>query len=311
MLIEEIGEECTEGGQEERSISTVFSGRDALFNAKRAAVGVGARILFYPTLVYNCVRNVTEPQFHWWDQVDECLLLGAVPFPSHVPLLKKLGVCGVITLTEPYETLVPTSLYDAHRIEHLLIPTRDYLFAPSFGDICLAVDFIHKNSKKGEMTYVHCKAGRGRSTTIVLCYLVQYKQMTPTAAYQYVKMRRPRVLLASAQKEAVEEFYQLRVQKTETSTHSTDLSVKSSWVVIPRNHISFDGSPFEIVSHSDLVGYNGYSNAGNEGPWTEPSSVYTVQIARRAVLSRLSYFWFRSRVHGCRSGMAHPRLLEL
>ncbi|KAG6484658.1 hypothetical protein ZIOFF_053179 [Zingiber officinale] len=222
MLIEEIGEECTEGGQEERSISTVFSGRDALFNAKRAAVGVGARILFYPTLVYNCVRNVTEPQFHWWDQVDECLLLGAVPFPSHVPLLKKLGVCGVITLTEPYETLVPTSLYDA-----------------------------------------------------------------------------------------VEEFYQLRVQKTETSTHSTDLSVKSSWVVIPRNHISFDGSPFEIVSHSDLVGYNGYSNAGNEGPWTEPSSVYTVQIARRAVLSRLSYFWFRSRVHGCRSGMAHPRLLEL
>lgn len=39
------------------------------------------------------------------------ILLGAVPFPSDVPCLKKLGVNGVVTLNEPYETLVPTALY--------------------------------------------------------------------------------------------------------------------------------------------------------------------------------------------------------
>ena len=39
------------------------------------------------------------------------ILLGAVPFPIDVPRLKEHGVCGVITLNEPYETLVPTSLY--------------------------------------------------------------------------------------------------------------------------------------------------------------------------------------------------------
>ena len=39
------------------------------------------------------------------------LLLGAVPFPKDVPRLKQLGVGGVITLNEPYETLVPSSLY--------------------------------------------------------------------------------------------------------------------------------------------------------------------------------------------------------
>ncbi|RZR73207.1 hypothetical protein BHM03_00021481 [Ensete ventricosum] len=149
--------------------------------------------------MYNIVRNKIEPDFHWWDRVDEFLLLGAVPFPTHIPCLKQLGVCGVITLNEPYETLVPTSLYLSHEIEHLRIPTRDYLFAPSFGDICRAVDFIHRNSTCGKTTYVHCKAGRGRSTTIVLCYLMQHKQMTPTAAYEYVKLIRPRVLLASAQ----------------------------------------------------------------------------------------------------------------
>lgn len=39
------------------------------------------------------------------------LLLGAVPFPKDVPRLKQLGVGGVITLNEAYETLVPSSLY--------------------------------------------------------------------------------------------------------------------------------------------------------------------------------------------------------
>lgn len=46
--------------------------------------------------------------------VFQFLLLGAVPFPKDVPRLKQLGVGGVITLNEPYETLVPTSLYHVH-----------------------------------------------------------------------------------------------------------------------------------------------------------------------------------------------------
>lgn len=40
------------------------------------------------------------------------LLMGAVPFHKDVPRLKQLGVGGVITLNEPYETLVPSSLYN-------------------------------------------------------------------------------------------------------------------------------------------------------------------------------------------------------
>lgn len=121
-------------------------------DAKRALVGAGARILFYPTLLYNVFRNKIQAEFRWWDEVDQVyftfififsglffyffkkfcdllynpvvnffffsfhlvtqfLLLGAVPFPKDVPRLKQLGVGGVITLNEPYETLVPSSLY--------------------------------------------------------------------------------------------------------------------------------------------------------------------------------------------------------
>ena len=34
-------------------------------------------------------------------------------------------------------------------------------------------DLVEGNASLGKTTYVHCKAGRGRSTTIVLCYLVR------------------------------------------------------------------------------------------------------------------------------------------
>ncbi|XP_076955435.1 phosphatidylglycerophosphate phosphatase PTPMT2-like [Bidens hawaiensis] len=208
-------------------------------DAKRALVGAGARILFYPTLLYNVFRNKIQSEFRWWDQIDQFLLLGAVPFPKDVPRLKQINVGGVITLNEPYETLVPTSLYCAHDIDHLVIPTRDYLFAPSFVDIDRAVNFIHKNATRGRTTYVHCKAGRGRSTTIVLCYLVEYKHMTPASALEYVRSRRPRVLLAPSQWKAVQEYKQWRSVSTATSASSGDAV---------------------LITKADLEGYNSPSH---------------------------------------------------
>jgi atypical dual specificity phosphatase len=40
-------------------------------DAMRTAVSVGVWMLFYPTLVYNVVRNRFEAHFHGWDQVHE------------------------------------------------------------------------------------------------------------------------------------------------------------------------------------------------------------------------------------------------
>ncbi|GJN29625.1 hypothetical protein PR202_gb17870 [Eleusine coracana subsp. coracana] len=85
-------------------------GAAARRKAKEAAVGAAARVLFYPTLLYNVVRNKVQAEFRWWDEVDQFILLGAVPFRRDVPRLQKLGVHGVITLNEPFETLVPASM---------------------------------------------------------------------------------------------------------------------------------------------------------------------------------------------------------
>ena len=53
-----------------------------------------------------------------------------------------------------------------------------------------------EHAGRGELTYVHCKAGRGRSTTLVLCYLVKARRMAPSTALALVRGKRPQVHLA-------------------------------------------------------------------------------------------------------------------
>lgn len=48
--------------------------------AKRALVGAGARVLFYPTLLYNVLRNRFDGEFRWWDRVDKVLIFCLSPY---------------------------------------------------------------------------------------------------------------------------------------------------------------------------------------------------------------------------------------
>ncbi|TXG51190.1 hypothetical protein EZV62_023714 [Acer yangbiense] len=295
------------GGKEQNSKSfgekDVVSGGSEIekgvvnWGTKRVLIGAGARVLFYPTLFYNVVRNRFQAEFRWWDRVDEFVLLGAVPFPSDVPHLKKNGVGGVVTLNEPYETLVPTSLYHAHSIDHLVIPTRDYCFAPSFSDICQALDFMHENALSSRTTYVHCKAGRGRSTTIVICYLVQHKQMTPDEAYEYVRSIRPRVLLAPAQWQAVQEYYHVRVEKACVYSNISDQVLRAPRSKTSQDLVAFDDGSVVFVTESDLNGYDSslVSKAVGTEIWADLSVVYRVGVAGQAALTRISCMWLRCR----------------
>ncbi|XP_057975925.1 phosphatidylglycerophosphate phosphatase PTPMT2-like [Malania oleifera] len=297
MHIEELkGGEVGCGEEENSSADDLFGRGIVVSDAKRALIGAGARVLFYPTLLYNVLRNKIQAEFRWWDRVDEYLLLGAVPFPADVSRLKDLGVRGVITLNEPYETLVPTSLYYTYGIDHLVIPTRDYLFAPSMGDIYQAVDFIYKNSLCGRTTYVHCKAGRGRSTTIVICYLVKYKQMAPQAAFDYVRSIRPRVLLASSQWQAVQEFYHLTA-KAGVFDHMTSVIMKTPMPAVAQELVAFDDGSVVVVTESDLDGYEQTHESGGVGReiWADLSVVYRVRVAGEAALARISCLWLRCR----------------
>lgn len=97
----------------------------------------------------------------------------------------------------------PCLKYERQSVAHLHIPTVDYLFAPDVEDTERGVRFIAQQRAAGNGVYVHCKAGRGRSTTLVLCYLVSEGGMEPADALRFVKAKRPQVKLATAQWAAV------------------------------------------------------------------------------------------------------------
>ena len=77
MYIEElkVGEKELGSGEEdkekEKAKAEGVGGGIVELDAKRVLVGVGARALFYPTLLYNVVRNKIQAEFRWWDRIDK------------------------------------------------------------------------------------------------------------------------------------------------------------------------------------------------------------------------------------------------
>ena len=128
--------------------------------------------------------------------IDDCVILGALPrTEEHLLELKNNhNVTGIVTLNMPWELIIKPE--DVHKagIESLLIPTPDYC-APSIEDAKKGVKFIlkHKAKNDGNRVYVHCNAGKGRSTTIVLCYLLKANGWTCNQAYDDVKQKRPHI----------------------------------------------------------------------------------------------------------------------
>ncbi len=63
-----------------------------------------------------------------------------------------------------------------------------------------------------EVIYVHCKAGRGRSATIVVAYLLKYGTEGQTfknfdEAYGFVKKIRPQINLNKNQQSTILEYW--------------------------------------------------------------------------------------------------------
>ena len=73
MYIEELKGGGVDCGKEEEQLSGcgAFCVGFVAEDARRALVGAGARALFYPTLLYNVLRNKVQAEFRWWDRVDE------------------------------------------------------------------------------------------------------------------------------------------------------------------------------------------------------------------------------------------------
>lgn len=168
-----------------------------------------ARLLFYPTYFWNFLINRVLRLRDWWNWIDDNVLLGARPETYDVKRLKELGITGVVNTCEEY--CGPQEAYSATGIEQLYIPTTDFV-PPSYENVVRGVEFIDKHIQNGGKVYIHCKAGRGRSATIAICYLIA-RGHTPESGQKLLLEKRPHVVKTLAQREVVQRFYKERSAK--------------------------------------------------------------------------------------------------
>lgn len=179
-----------------------------------------ARLSFYPTLFYNVLMEKVTSR-RWYDRVDEVVILGALPFRSlTVELTEKEKVRGVVTMNEDYELSLWVNgkkEWEDLGVQFLQLSTTDIFESPSQEKLLQGVNFVRSFENTGHSVYVHCKAGRTRSATMVGCYLMAKHKWGPEKAINFIRSKREHILLRSRQLEAMQEFYQVNVVGNDSS----------------------------------------------------------------------------------------------
>lgn len=176
------------------------------------------QIRYEVSLIYTLAKH-TLSTYDWWNEIKGYnIVLGAIPLENrdHRQLLCKNDIEAVLSMVEKYEIngngiLTEPVKQWGNGIIHKVIE------APDFDPVDLkfideAVNFIHQCHLKNKKVYVHCKAGRGRSATVVVCYLLKHhKNDFPTvkAAMDFVKSQRSQMSLNDQQHARVHEYHRL------------------------------------------------------------------------------------------------------
>ncbi|XP_032918441.1 phosphatidylglycerophosphatase and protein-tyrosine phosphatase 1 isoform X2 [Catharus ustulatus] len=150
------------------------------------ALGAGAaRLLFYPSLLYTVARaQLPGSRRPWFHRIDEVVLLGALPLRRRI-----------------------RREWEAMGVEQLRLSTVDLTGVPTLENLQKGVEFILRHRACGNSVYVHCKAGRSRSATMVAAYLIQLHHWRPQEAIEAIAKIRPHILIRQKQVQVLEKFH--------------------------------------------------------------------------------------------------------
>jgi atypical dual specificity phosphatase len=179
------------------------------------------KLLFEISLIWT---RITAGKDNWMHRIHEGLYLGGIPLNDygHVQVFKAMNISKIVSLVEAFEqnsktfggTPVSHKQWEEAGIEQILLETPDFS-APSKECLKAAVKEIREARASGKNVYVHCKAGRGRSATAFICYLLEYvlPRSGPIGmdevevAIRYVQNIRSQIHLGASQKQAVIDYF--------------------------------------------------------------------------------------------------------
>ena len=118
--------------------------------------------------------------------------------------LRKQGVVALVRLTE-YPEIQPDQVKQYSMVDYYQ-PVPDFI-APTIFQIERIINFITKYVSEGKPVAVSCYEGRGRTGTILACYLVS-KGIAAEEAIKQVRNKRPGSIETKDQEDAIELYYQ-------------------------------------------------------------------------------------------------------
>ncbi|KFO19856.1 phosphatidylglycerophosphatase and protein-tyrosine phosphatase 1 [Fukomys damarensis] len=92
-------------------------------------------------------------------------------------------------------------------VEQLRLSTVDMMGVPTLANLHRGVQFTLKYQAAGQCVYIHCKAGRSRSATMVAAYLIQAHNWSPEEAIRAIASIRNHIHITSGQLAVLREFH--------------------------------------------------------------------------------------------------------
>ncbi|XP_073008333.1 dual specificity protein phosphatase 1-like isoform X1 [Typha latifolia] len=123
------------------------------------------------------------------DEVDRSqgLYLGSVGVALNKEALKNLNITHILVVAKSLEPAFPDD-FIYKKIDVLDSPETNLM---QYFDECFS--FIDEAKRAGGNVLVHCFAGRSRSVTVVVAYLMKTHQMSLARALSVVRSKRPHI----------------------------------------------------------------------------------------------------------------------
>ncbi len=162
-----------------------------------------------------------------WNYITDKLILGALPIATEISGMgnhrdRIMEACeangselgAVYSIVNHFEIkgenlgLTPVSPEDwkAKNVNHVLVPMDDFGGDMDINLMKKHVDDMQEVIESGKTVYVHCKAGKGRSFSFVVAYLLMNTDMDVTQIFGYLREKRPQVSPGKGQFNLIEKF---------------------------------------------------------------------------------------------------------